>query len=298
MSTLRVLLSSALLLPAIGCGPHHLRYFDDSERVQAHYELPADAKELRVELPEGALTFETGPPGEIRLEAPVRRASVSEEGLDALKAVDARPKLQPGDHPGEWVLQGPRVPDGLPWPDHRIIMRTLVQVPANVAVVGHTKMGHMAAMQRKADVELETAHGDIRLDHVDGNAVIRTGRGVVLIDGQRGSLDIELGKWHGKRVPNDEPDTMQIFVSELGADGVQIHATSANVQLHVPADASFVMDVETGAGRAANSFDVPVTPMPHREFGNTMRGVVGKGGPPITIVVDFGNVSVRGRKTR
>ncbi len=266
----------------------------------ARFELPAGTHTVRIDVLEGALTFEPGEVGAIALTAATRKGAPDHAGLARLRDLDMRLRPEPSAEPGVFLLQGPRLPDFVtagrattPAPERfRLITRCLVRVPADIAVEASTRMGHVAALGRRATVRLETGNGMMRLDDCAGDAVLRSGRGSVVIDRHRGSLDIELATFRREKVEEREGDLMQIFVDEIGPKGILISAPHAHVQCHVPAAASFVMDVTSGCGRAKNGFRIPVEPVPGREFGKRMVGTVGEGGPPVRIAVEFGNVSI------
>jgi hypothetical protein len=290
------LLAAAVLAAATGCTGRYAEIED--RRVEARYALPEAVREVRLDLLEGAVTFRPGAAGVVRIEALARRASVDAAGLAALQGLDLRPQPLDGAEPGVFALQGPRLPPGTRYPEQRIVLRCLVEVPADIAVSCVTGSGHVAAIGRRADVRLESGHGDVRLDDCRGDATLRSGRGAVVVDKHRGSLDIELAVVGGERLPERaqrKGETMQLFVEELGLRGVRVVAPDANVQCHLPAGAGFALDVTTRAGRGRNAFGVPVQPLEGTNFGVQMRGVVGGGGPPVHIAVGYGNVSVGAR---
>ena len=288
----------AALLTGGGCTGRYTHIEDD--RFEVDYDLPDGTREVRLELVQGAITFRPGAAGVVRIEAIARRASDDAEGLAALEALDLRPvAAELPEEPGVLVLRGPRLPPGTKHPDQLIVLRCVVEVPAEVAVVGLSQSGHLGALGRRGDVRLESGHGSLRLDDCQGDAVLRTARGAIMIDKHRGSLDVELAVVGGKRIAERDQrkgETLQVYVDEIGAKGLRIVAPHASVQCHVPADASFVLDVRTHAGRGKNGFGIPIVPLEGSKFGTEMRGTVGAGGPPLHIAVDFGNVSVRARK--
>ncbi|MEM7203733.1 MAG: hypothetical protein AAF628_25945 [Planctomycetota bacterium] len=279
------------------------RVHDD--RFAQQLEIPAGIETVRVEVSEGSITFENGAPGVVAIEAMTRCVAPSGAALDRLKALDLRLQAEVAA-PGVWVLRGafpedqaPAAADDNPRQRgrERLITRCMIRVPPELAVECRTRLGPVSAMARQGRVRLETGTGPVRLDQCRGDAVLRIGRGAVLVDGHAGSLDIELATWQGAPVREREGDTLQVFMTALGPDGVRIVAPHANVQCHLPDETGFEMQVTSGAGRGRNGFGVPVTPLEGKKFGMAMRGIVGAGGPPLQIAVDHGNVSVRRRLT-
>ncbi len=284
------------LCGATACSGRHTHVADESFEVE--FPLPAEARTVRLDILEGAITFAPGKPGVVRIEALARRASTDAAGIERLAAIDARPVVVPGRDPAVFDLRGPRLPDGLSYPGHRLVTRCYVEVPPDIAVEGTTGSGHMAAVERRADVALQTGHGALRLDNCAGHAMLRSTRGAVVVDEHSGSLDLEHAVWQGETIPETSQrkgETMQLFFTAIGEKGVRVVAPHANVQCHLPGDATFTMDATTGAGRSKNGFGVPVEPLAGKKFGTAMRGTVGSGGPTVLIAVDYGNVSLRAR---
>ena len=292
-----VLIATAVVLALNACEAGH---FEDGG-FHARFELPAGTRLVRVDVREGAVTFKPGEPGVVTVDSITRKGAPDEAGLARLRDIDMRLQAGAAGEPGVLVLEGPRMPAELAAADprFRLITRCLVQVPPEVAIDGRSGMGPMSAEDWRADVRLETANGQLRIGDCVGEAVLRSGRGTVIVDRHSGSLDIELAGFHGERVEGQDPEgeSMQVFVGQLGPKGIRIVAPHANVQCHVPKDAAFVLDVVSGCGRGRNGFGIPVEPVPGKQRGVRMQGVVGGGDTPVRIAVEVGNVSVSARKS-
>lgn len=287
MKALPRTLSSVVVLVAVsaaGCGGRLGQQWE--EKFERTYALPPGTTKVLVEVLDGALTVVSGEPGAVRIEAQTLRAADTVEGLAALRALDLEPQpTQPSA--GVLALRGPKLPEALDRLSHRLITKAVVMVPPDIEVEAITGYGPVAAVGREAAVRLTTLAGDVRVERCRGDAVVRTGEGVVMVQHHRGGLDVE----------SRDCQTMQIFVDEIGPSGVRLVTVAGGIQAHLPGDAAFALDARTLDGKMLNSFGVPVEPIAGTDDGFTMRGDVAGGGPLVTILAQRGSVSVRARKT-
>ena len=92
---------------------------------------------------------------------------------------------------------------------------------------------------------------------------------------------------------------MQVFVRELGKNGLRLVNRTGPIQVHLAADSQFELDMTARQGMSANSFGLPGERIQSTVAGQTlhgtrMRGTVGKGGPMIYIESRaMGNVSLK-----
>lgn len=279
----RAMSTIVALALATGCNGRLAHHFD--EKFDQVLEIPPGTRRVEIEVFEGALSVAVGDPGVVECITSTRRAADTEEGLAILRGLDLRLVVAPSE-PGVLTLRGPTLPEGLARLEHRMITKVVVRVPPELEVGVVTGLGHVSAVDRRAAVRLETGHGDVRLDGCWADATLRSGHGVVIVQGQRGGLDVE----------TVESETMQVFIDEIGASGLRLVTETGSIQAHVPKGSGFVLDAETKWGRAANAFGVPVEPITGTARGKTMRGEVGGGGPRVVLrATDGGNISLSAR---
>lgn len=282
-----ILVMAAVSLVTLTTACHGRLAHQFDEKFTQVVELPSDVRRVQIEVLEGAVSISAGEPGEVKLLASTRRASDTVEGLELLRGIDLR--LQPDtSRPGVFALRGPTLPDSLERLSHRMITKVVVTVPPELEVAVVTGLGHVSAAGRRAQVWLETGHGDLRLEDCRADASLRSGQGVVIVQGHRGGLDIETG----------ESQTMQVFIDELGAAGLRLVTRTGSIQAHLPSGVGFELEAETKWGLAANGFGVPIEPIEGTGRGKVMRGEVAGGGPPVVLrAVEGGNLSLseRGR---
>ncbi len=272
------------LLAATACEGRLAYRFDEPRKTA--YTIPEGTHTLRVEVPWGAMTFAPNDGDEVVTQTMTRRAADTEEGLEALLAIDVAPRIVEAE-PGVLALRGPEVPEELDPVAHRMITLCEIFVPSGLAVEGKTGFGAMAAHDLQSGVALTTGKSDIFVKGCAGAAVLRTGEGAVLVDKHRGSVDAE----------SIECQTMQIFVDELRQPGLRLITKRGGIQAHVPVDASFVLNAHTNLGKARNSFGIPVEKLPPNGEAKRMAGAVGDGGPEVILDArGEGHVSIRGLK--
>jgi hypothetical protein len=279
--SLRIGAASGLLLAfAPGCGHYGHR---SEESLVGEVPLPAGTQALRIHLPGGPLTIRGGgPPSRVAYHMSVLRAADSAADLAILAAIDLRPAGRPTG-PGEIDLGVGRMPPQARW--MKLVCKTVLEVPAGIAVSARTELGPVAAIGCDAPVRLETGAGVGRLDRCASDCVVRTGGGDVIVNAHRGGLDLESAR-----------GMMQLWVDEVGASGLRAINRHGSIQVHVPADAAFSLDARATipslkvADKLRNSFGIPL--WAHGEHGATMRGVVGEGGPPIVLEAYAGRVSL------
>lgn len=272
------------LFTLVGCGHYGERH---QEELTGEVALPPDAGTVRIQLPGGSLTVEDGPPGRVAYKMLVLRAADTAEQLEVLRRIDLRPRPATIE-PAVLDLVVGALPEGVDERQNRLVCRTILQVPADVAVVGTTAIGPVAAVGRQAAVTLKTGSGLIRFDSCSGVCTARAEHGDVVVSAHRGGLDVETGQ-----------GMMQVWVDAIGDKDLRLTSRQGSIQVHVPRDASFSLDARAEipalkvADKVRNSFGIPL--QASGEIGAVMRGEVGTGGPSIVIQAFRGRASVGAR---
>lgn len=274
----------ATLFGSFGCGHYGERA---EEELRGEIELPAGTETVRIRLPGGSLTVKDGPPGRVGYAMLVLRAADTAAQLAVLRRVDLRPRPETNE-PGVVDLVVGSLPDGADERQNRLVCKTVLEVPADVAVTGATPIGPVSALGRRAPVSLETGNGPIRFDHCAADCTARAAIGDVMVNAHRGSLDLETGR-----------GMMQIWVDAIGEQGLRLTNRQGSIQAHVPHDAAFALDARAEiaalkvADKVRNSFGVPLRAS--GPIGAVMRGEVGGGGPPILMRAFRGRASLAAR---
>jgi hypothetical protein len=167
-----------------------------------------------------------------------------------------------------------------------VVVRAELWLPPTVGVEAYTGHGKLGVALREAPVRLETRHGDLLLKQCRGPAVLRGREGRVQVDMHRGNLDAE-----GSRF------MMQIYMAELGPEHLLVVNRHGPVQVWLPPEAEFDLDLRAQDGRASNRFGIKPKALGSR--GVQMEGRVGNGGPRVYLEsLENGSVSLSQLPTR
>ncbi len=267
---------AAFLLAAVGCsGKFGYRL---EERVQGEIPLPHGVRGIRVELSDGDVTFVAGEAGLVAFFGVALKAADSPAQLALLESVGMG--LTAALENGVMRLEGPSLPAGAVQDECRLALRLTVSVPPSVPLEVVARAGNLAAIDLSAPVRLTTRHGMLHPKNLHGPGTLRTGNGDVIVDDHWGGLDVET-------------DSGKLFAWVQGLDptGVRLISADGPIQARLPQDASFQLDAEVAMGKAANEYGVPV--LRKGEFGATMKGRVGEGGPPVVLRTGQGHISLR-----
>src|SRR5690606_13620378 len=206
-ATLRATLAASAVLAALG---GRSRAFE--EDVRDARELPPDLRVLRVHIPLGTLSVESGEPGRLTFEGRSRRVAATQADLERLREVDFRPVLSPTDEPGVYEYAAPDPPETLDEAGQAaMVLKGVLRLPPDVAVDVRTFRGPLSVVDRRADVRLWTASGDLRVDGVTGDVAATTHRGNVILRGIRGSVAVET-----------DDGAILAFIDEIGPGGLQL----------------------------------------------------------------------------
>ncbi|MGH9405432.1 MAG: DUF4097 family beta strand repeat-containing protein [Terriglobia bacterium] len=140
-----------------------------------------------------------------------------------------------------------------------------------------TGSGSIDAMGVAGSFTINTGSGDITLDeNTAGNGRVSTGSGTVRLRGVNGSLRVGTGSGN-------------IVAQGRAAGDWSLHTGSGNVSVELPADASFTIDAHADSGRIVTRRAVTVQGTMRK---GTLQGVVGKGGPLLTLRTGSGDVEI------
>ena len=260
--------ASLLLLTACGgaLGERHL------EPMQGEIALPEGVRTVRFEGATASFKVlsrdEKGQPvidRKILYRGKLRLAADTPEQLHALRAVTARLEVAAGAGSADTlVVQAPSMPPGAD-PMHSVLGAEItVWLPAELSLELEARDGgYLEVEDRVGTVRMATGRGDLRLSRNRGDAVLRTGAGVTIVDRHEGNLEVQ-----------SKAGEVQAWVRKPG-ETLRIVTGKGNIQCLVPGETSLRADVRCEQGKIANGFGFPVERV--LEFGAAMTGQRGDG---------------------
>jgi DUF4097 and DUF4098 domain-containing protein YvlB len=200
---------------------------------------------------------------------------------------------------------------------HNISIDYEITAPENTAIRTHTGSGDQKVEGLKGNVDLQSGSGDMQLAHLAGDLRFQTGSGNIRgheLSGpariKAGSGDIEI-----EEVGPGDVDTRTGsgnitvngidggFHAESGSGNIHgngspknmwsLRTGSGNVDLRLPSDAAFDVDISSSSGNV--TLGHPVTTTVQGRVQESRKSVVGKvrgGGPVISVHTGSGDVQV------
>jgi Toastrack DUF4097 len=144
------------------------------------------------------------------------------------------------------------------------------------AVDAHTSGGGIEAERLNGSAKLTTSGGGIDVTDSTGDLYVRTSGGGIHIQNEDGRVDAHTSGG-GIR-------------AQLRANrGVALATSGGSITLLLPPDAHGAIDAATSGGRVTS--DIPLTTTGVAD-GNDLRGVIGGGGPPISLHTSGGGIHI------
>jgi hypothetical protein len=192
-----------------------------------------------------------------------------------------------------------------------------ITVPENTALRTHTGSGDQKIEGLKGNIDLESGSGDLQLARLTGEMRFQTGSGDVRgrelsgparVKAGSGDIDIEEAGAGDVDVRTGSGDITVNginggFHAEAGSGDIHakgspknmwsVRTGSGNVNLHVPSDAAFDIDISSISGSV--TLDHPVTTTVQGRVQDSRKSVVGKvrgGGPMLSVHTGSGDVQV------
>lgn len=189
-----------------------------------------------------------------------------------------------------------------------------ITVPENTSVRTHSGSGNQSVEGLKGNVDLEAGSGDMQLSRLTGDLRFQTGSGNVRgrdLSGparvKAGSGDIEIEEV-GEGDVDIRTGSGNITVSgvnggfraEAGSGDIRgngkpkslwsIRTGSGNVELRVPSDAAFDVDVSSNSGTVVVDHPVTTTMQGRVQERKSVVGKVRNGGPTISVHTGSGDI--------
>lgn len=143
-----------------------------------------------------------------------------------------------------------------------------------------TSSGDITVEQADGDTKASASSGEIKIKGGSGAREVHTSSGDVLIEGLQDSFEVRTTS--GEAVVRGEEGTgsistssgdVQLALSKLGGS-LNIHTTSGEVRLHLPADAAVDFEAKTSSGDIRTFFDDSLS---FSKKGNSAKGSIGSG---------------------
>lgn len=267
---LGVLVATAASLLCAACdgalGERHL------EPMRGEIELPGAVRTVRFEGATASLKVlsrdEKGQPvteRKIRYQGKLRLAADTPAQLQALRAAPAQldAAADPAA-PETLVVRTPAMPTGADSMHSVLGTEVTVWLPEDLSVVLEARDGgYLEVEDRSAPVRMTTGRGDLRLSRNRGDAVLRTGAGVTIVDRHEGNLDVQA-----------KAGEVQAWVRKP-AETIRIVTGKGNIQCLVPGETDLRADLRCEQGKIANGFGFPIERV--LDFGAAMTGQRGTG---------------------
>ena len=301
---LRILVLSSLLLPALTAADSHNTFVEELS-------VP-DALHLEVNTGSGSIDINTGPGGSVSVvgKVKVKRGGLFRRGGDADEIIQHVVENPPIELSGDTLTIGHIEDRSI---RRRVSISYTIVVPADTAVKAKTGSGSIEINDVRASVEARSGSGRLRLSNIGGSVTAKAGSGSIRAEGVAGTFTGSTGSgsiYMSQTSPGDVKVStgsggMELtgIVGALKAsagsgrikvDGRQegewkIGARSGSVRVHLPEDAAFTLDAETGSGGI--DIDHPLT-IEGKISRRHVRGDVRGGGHLLRIDTGSGGVRI------
>ncbi|MDE7287001.1 MAG: DUF4097 domain-containing protein [Lachnospiraceae bacterium] len=156
---------------------------------------------------------------------------------------------------------------------------------------GNIKWSNAAAEHLSA----QTGSGNVRLENIKGNVLVRTGSGNITgnqmdgaMDAQAGSGNITLTGISGSASAQAGSGNVRLETDFVTGD-IELTTGSGNIHLELPRDLEFYFNAETGSGNISTDFDDALS---YNNKGNRAEGEIGEAKVKIHVKANSGNVRV------
>ncbi|MHC5064519.1 MAG: DUF4097 family beta strand repeat-containing protein [Planctomycetota bacterium] len=205
-------------------------------------------------------------------------ASDLEEDFAKLSALDFQLIAKQGEGEAEMLMEPPGLPVGLDPKRSAMVMRFVMEVPADLELDVKTTRGHCAVDGRQADVRVHTGSGEIKFSNIAGAGRAFTGDGGCIVNGHRGDLNLET-----------KNGTVLAYLDELGPNGVEVLVEVGAIRFWMPPGAEFDLEMVAEFGEGKNSYGLPIE---EKGRGMKSQGKVAGGGPSVRLWCARGDLSV------
>ena len=268
-------MAAALLAVHAACGGP----LTERSHAETAGEIPVGQgiTKIRIEIENGTIGVKSAAGRAVAFAGGIRRAADTAAELSLLEQV--APALvgavDPGD-PTLLVVRGPTRPAAVP--SAVMAMELGVHAPADIPleiVVGSN--GHVTIADRAAATYVETGRGDLRFENCAGGVTAKTGRGVVILFGHRGNIDVQT-KVGDMQAFVEEPDTL-----------IQLVTGQGTVQCQVAPSIEFDLDARAETGKIGNGFDLVAEQQGYRAV---LTGRRGSARTKVVLRTGYGHLSI------
>lgn len=172
-----------------------------------------------------------------------------------------------------------------------------LEVPRNYPVDVRTSGGGLAVRDLNAPVRAETSGGGVQVQNVAGTVNAHTSGGRIEVADSTGDLDLKTSGG-GIDIRNDD-GKVEARTSGGGIEaqlranhGIDLRTSGGTITVLLPEDTHASVDAETSGGHVTSEFPLTTTQIDDR---NHVQGVIGGGGPAISLNTSGGNIRLKRR---
>lgn len=151
----------------------------------------------------------------------------------------------------------------------------------NRAVQARSSNGSISICEVNGDIDVTTANAKVACRATHGHLRARSSNGKIELGGHSGSVDASTSN-----------GVIKASIDSLGEVGVSLTTSNGRIALELPDHPDADIDIEVENGLIRNDLDLNFEE-PASDTNGTVRGRVGKGGPPIRLRTSNGTVSLR-----
>ena len=263
----------------------------------------------------GAITFEPGETGIVRLTGAVSASPEWDGGSEAAEAM-ARRLLQspPVEQQGDVIRIGDIMED--PTLRQAVAIEYKVTVPVNTRVTSANADGDQTVHGLRGPIEISSGSGKVRITNVEGDVRASTGSGDIYLSAIRGRIqantsegtiqveslpqeDVQIASGSGRVVVSGVTGALRVA---SGSGNViargnpttdwRFRTGSGNITVELPRDAAFDFHACTESGHI--SIGIPLV-NPAWTGKTEVRGQVRGGGPLVRVETDSGQIRIQNR---
>jgi len=172
-----------------------------------------------------------------------------------------------------------------------------LRVPRDTTVELSSTNGKICLEGLDRPVRARSSNGSVSIFEVNGDIDVTTANAKVACRGTHGHLrarssngKIELGGHHGSVDASTSNGVIKASIDSLGEVGVTLTTSNGRIALELPDHPDADIDIHVDNGLIRNDLELEDQ---SSDSAGTVRGRVGKGGPPIRLRTSNGTVSLR-----
>jgi len=155
--------------------------------------------------------------------------------------------------------------------------------------------GEIEISDVRGNIAVHTVSGGVTCDGVEGRVTVKSGSGDVYVSGGKGDADVATGSGDVEAVSREGSITLDssagdvtLWADPLGPERYEINCSSGDVDVRLPEDSSVTINVWTTTGTIYAKIPMRILAVSR----NNLKGQIGRGGVPVNIKTNVGNVRI------